>query len=188
MDRVNLRRITWALHRSHLRYGALMWASMAVGLIVVALVVGVVTSTMRLSKIEHDLATVRKGLAQTGKVTVMAIDEGGSLPLPAEDRRFEITQRVLEELQKGSLPTPQIRFKFESVAETGVIREVAVFSVRASWEDIADLLARLQATDRAVYIARLKVSRDNAEDAVVDADIQLVVAMLAERTDAQVVR
>jgi hypothetical protein len=80
----------------------------------------------------------------------------------------------------------QIRFKFEHVAEAGVTRQVAVFTVRTRWDEVARLLARLQAADRSIYIARLRVARESVDDVMVDADIQLAVALLDDNAAVQV--
>jgi hypothetical protein len=186
MDRLTLRRILWTLHRGHLRHGALMWACLAVAMVVLGLVASVAVTALRLQRVDTDLAAARASALHGAPVEVAVADGREPLPLPSAARRFEITRRILEELQDKDFAPEQIRFKFEHVAEAGVTRQVAVFTVRTRWDEVARLLARLQAADRSIYIARLRVARESVDDVMVDADIQLAVALLDDNAAVQV--
>jgi hypothetical protein len=186
MDRLSFRRVLWVLHRGHLRHGALMWASLAVALAVLALAASVAASALRLQRIGTELATVQAQILHGAPVEAAVAGARTPLPLPSAARRFEITQRILEQLQDKDFAPAEIHFKFEHVAEAGVIRQIAVFTVRTHWDEVAGLLARLQAVDRSIYIARLRVARETADDVTVDADIQLAVALLDDKPDMPV--
>ena len=186
MDQLTFRRIVWALHRGHLRHGAWMWVGMAVALALIGLTASVAASALRLQQVDTELAAARASALHAAPVQVRVVDGREPLPLPSAARRFEITQRILEQLQDQDFAPEQIRFKFEQVAEAGVTRQVAVFTVRTRWNQIAQLLSRLQALDRSIYIAKLRVARESADDAMVDADIQLAVALLDEGASLQV--
>ncbi|EIL98060.1 hypothetical protein [Rhodanobacter thiooxydans] len=159
---------------------------MAVAIAVLGLVASVAVTVLRLRHVGTELAAARAGALHGTPVEVAVADGREPLPLPSAARRFEITQRILEELQDKSFAPEQIRFKFEHVAEAGVTRQVAVFTVRTRWDEVARLLGRLQAADRSAYIARLRVARESVGDAMVDADIQLAVALLDDNAAVQV--
>ena len=186
MDRMIFRRAVWTLHRAHLRHGALMWANLGMALLVVMLLANVATSAWHLQRAGIELAAARGQVSHGTPVQVVAADGRDALPLPSAARRFEITRGILQALQDKDFAPEQISFKFERVAEAGVTRQIAVFTVRTRWDEVADLLARLQAVDRSVYIARLRVARETAGDAMVDADIQLGVALLDDPSDLPV--
>lgn len=187
MDRLIFRRVVWTLHRGHLRHGALMWMNVGVVLIVVMLLANVVVSAWHLQRAGVELAAAQLQVAHGTPISAVATADGHDpLPLPSAARRFEITRGILEELQGKDFAPGQINFKFERVADAGVTRQIAVFTVRTRWDEVASLLARLQAVDRSIYIARLRVARETADDAMVDADIQLGVALLDDHPDVPV--
>lgn len=163
-----------------------MWASLAVALAVLVLAVSVAASALRLQHVGAELATARAQAVHGAPVEAAVASGREPLPLPSAARRFEITRRILEELQDKDFAPGQIHFKFEHVAEAGVTRQIAVFTVRTHWDEVASLLARLQAVDRSIYIARLRVARESADDATVDADIQLAVALLDDNSSVPV--
>lgn len=177
MDRLTFRRVLWVFHRAHLRHGALMWACVVAVVVLIGLVVSMAVSALHLKRLGTDLAMARdRALHGAPAATIPGIGRE-PLPLPSVARRFDITQRILKELQGKDFAPEKMRFKFEHLAEAGVTRQIAVFSVRTRWNEIAELLTGLQAMDRSIYIAKLRVARDSADDAMVDADIQLAVIL-----------
>lgn len=186
MDRLTFRRVLWTLHRGQLRHGVLMWASLAAGFLVIVLSMSVIASMLRLRRIGIELAMAQTHALHGAPAEAVVTGESESLPLPSAARRFEITQLILKELQDEDFAPEQIHFKFEHAAEAGVTRQIAVFTVRTRWDKVADLLSRLQSSDRAIYIARLRVARENAGGAMVDADIQLAVSLLDDKPNLSV--
>jgi hypothetical protein len=181
MERLNPARAVWTLQRAYLRHGPGLLAA-ALGLVAVAVVASMlVTSAVRLKRLGDALAQARTaGAVPAPAPRPLAADTPQVLPLPGAARRFEITGKVLETLEKSGFEPEQIRFRFEHADDAGVTRQVAVFAVATRWDEIARLLARLEAVDRAVYIARLHVTRDSAGDPRVTAEIQLAVALRDE--------
>jgi hypothetical protein len=177
MERLNQARLMWAFHRAYLRCGPALPA-IVLGLgAMLALAVMLAASALRLHRLEGRLAHAPAAAStivepQSAPVSAAPV----ALPLPSETRRFEITRKVLQTLEDDGFAPPQIRFRFEHAGDAGVTRQIAVFAVDTDWSDVARLLADLQAVDRAVYIARLKVVRDTVADARVTAEIQLAVA------------
>jgi len=177
MGRMNHKRMLWTLNRAYLRHGALVWVSAAGIAIMLLLSVLTVAAALRLVQIEVDQKARVDELRGT-PASVPVGDEASALPLPQASRRFDITRRILTSLQKTGFEPEQIRFKFEAAGEAGLTRQIAVFSVKARWDDVARLLAQLQRSDRAIYISKLRVARENAEDELVVAEIQIAVALL----------
>lgn len=181
MGELNLARVLWTLNRAYLRHGvSLVVAALGVAM-ALALSVSVAGSVLRLATLEATLADRVAELRGRPPVTA-ARDEAPSLPLPLVSRRFDITRRILAALGKTGFEPEQIRFKFESAGEAGLMRQIAVFTVKARWDDVARLLAQLQGADRAIYISKLRVARENAEDELVSAEVQLAVALLDDAT------
>lgn len=182
MDRLNPARALWTLQRAYLRHGPGLLAT-ALGLVaVVVLASMVVASVVRLHRLGDALAQTRTAASARAPDPQPGIVDTPSsvLSLPEEAKRFEITGKVLETLETDGFEPDRIRFRFEHADDAGVTRQVAVFTVDTRWDDIARLLAKLEAVDRAVYVARLHVTRDTASDARVTAEIQLAVALRDE--------
>lgn len=180
MDRLNPARVLWTLQRAYLRHGPVLLAAV-LGLLAVVLVASTLFATaVRLHRLGTALAQTRTVGAAPAPAPLPPTTDAVALPLPGEARRFEITRKVLQTLEDTGFAPEQIRFRFEHADDAGVTRQVAVFAVDTRWDDIARLLARLEAVDRAVYIARLHITRDSASDARVTAEIQLAVALRDE--------
>lgn len=181
MERLSPARVLWTLQRAYLRQGPALLAAVLGLLAVVVVASMLVASAVRLHRLGTALAQKRAvGVAPMPEPLPPTANAAGALPLPGEARRFEITRKVLQTLGDTGFAPEQIRFRFEHADDAGVTRQVAVFAVDTRWDDIARLLARLEAVDRAVYIARLHITRDSASDARVTAEIQLAVALRDE--------
>ena len=172
MESIAGQRVVWALHRLHLRQGATAWA---ISLAVVTLV-GLALST---ANIASQLATTRaQAQARIAELQQIAhpaaparIVDASSMPLAST--RFPATDRMFEAMATMGIAPEQVRFRYETSADAGLARQVAVFTVKASWREVSDLLAQLQAQEPTAYIAKLHVVRENADDAQVSAEIQL---------------
>lgn len=181
MASVVVRRGLWGLHRMHLRHGLLGWLNLGAcaGVLVLAFVVGV--EFVHTLQADADIATRIAALrhAPTSAVTPSAEP---SMSLPVASQRFAITQRMLTTLQKAGIAPEQIRFKYDSVVEASLTRQIAVFTIQSRWNDAARLLTQLQAADRALYVARLHISRDSADDDTVTTEVQLALALQDDAT------
>jgi hypothetical protein len=181
MDALTLlrpRRVFWSAQRAFLRHGLLAWAIAASVLALLVLLMGTLSASMRLARANAELDARVAAL----RVNTQRQDPNGRPALatvPPGADAFATNRRLLAALEGAGLAPAHIRFKFEPVGETGYLRQVAVFSVRAQWGEVAGLLDALQRADRSLYIARLRLSREDAADPLVAAEIQLA-AVLAE--------
>lgn len=172
-----LRRLTWWLMRVRLRHGLLAWAALAAWVCVVVLGFTTTVSAVRLHGAGRDLSSQAAALSHGPAAAGSSVAPPKS-PLPSAGERFDTTRRMLESLQGSGFSPEQIRFKFEVDRDAGLSRQVAVFTVRAPWSDVAKLLAQLQTLDRSVYIAKLRIVRDSAGSELVAVDVQLALAWL----------
>lgn len=176
MVQVIVKRAVWSANRLYLRHGvvAVVAALAVVGVLVIFL--GVIAAAFRLA--QADMELIGRGEPLVSPTARVAISEGRQqLPLPVAALRFEVTRRILTVLQDAQLSPERIRFKFENAGDAALTRQIATFTVKASWSEIADMLARLQATDRAVYIAKLRVFRESPDDQLLTAEVQLALAL-----------
>jgi len=178
MEPLMLRRLVWWLMRLRLRHGLLAWAALAAWVGVVVLGVGTVLSAVRLHGAGRDLSA--QATALTRAPAAASSTTAPKSPLPSATERFDTTRRMLESLQGSGFSPEQIRFKFEADRDAGLSRQVAVFTVKAPWSQVAKLLAELQTLDRSVYIAKLRIARDSAGSELVAVDVQLALAWLDE--------
>lgn len=182
MERMNPRRIVWMLHRLHLRHGPLVWVAAA--LMVVALAAGATTL--------HQAIQVRSLRAEWKRVRALPAPpiadatsvakphaSGPHLPLPDYARRFDVTDSMLEAIRAQGLDPDRIRFRFEPHADAGITRQVATFSVRARWPDVAGVLQKLQASRRDLYVSGLRIARESPEAETVTADIRIAAAYMS---------
>lgn len=176
MARLDFRRLVWALHRGFLRHGIAFGLALAGATAVLALSIAVGGTWWRLRQAEAaqtaQLGELHAAANQTTPNAPAAV-----LPLPDAKQRFELTRRILSGLEEAGFTPEQIRFKFEDVSDAGLLRQTAVFELKARWEEIAQALAELQATDRSLYIAKLRLERETPDDALVVAEIQITMAL-----------
>lgn len=177
MGAVNVKRLAWALNRGFLRHGA----ALGIGLLGMAWVLGLLAamgwSWLRLDRVNDALAAQASKMRAARDIAPLR-KEGQSVPLPVISERFVITRRILTALKKASFEPEQIRFKFENAGDAGLTRQIAVFTLKAPWSDVAKALAQLQAADRAIYISKLRLARETPDDELVTAEIQLAVALV----------
>jgi hypothetical protein len=170
------RRLLWTAQRVFLRHGALAWMAAVGGLALAALLAATLSASVRLARVTADVdarvAGLRLAQAQRG-----ADGRPATASVPLGPDTFTTNRRVLAALEDTGFAPEHIRFKFEPVGETGYTRQVAVFSVRARWSEVAKLLDALQRADRSLYIARLRLSREDADDPLVGAEIQLAATL-----------
>lgn len=172
------RRAVWSLNRLYLRHGTLAAVGAMAVAGVLALLLGVILAAYQLAVADSELTG--RGQPVTSPAAPVAPRERQQLPVPIAALRFDVTRRILTVLQDTQLAPERIRFKFENAGDAGLTRQIATFTVKAAWSDIADMLAQLQATDRAVYIARLRVFRESADDELLTAEVQLALALREE--------
>jgi hypothetical protein len=176
MSALDPRRLLWSTQRAFLRHGALAWISAAAVLALLLLFAASLSSSLRLARAtaELDARVAALRLAESSR------DASGrpvAAVVPLGTDTFATNRRLLAALEGTGFAPERIVFKFEPVGETGFVRQVAVFSVRARWSEVAGLLDALQRADRSLYIARLRLSRDDAADPLVGAEIQLAATL-----------
>jgi hypothetical protein len=169
------RRIAWSVQRAFLRHGAFAWTIAVGGALVAVLVVGGVLSSVRLARAQSLLEARTAELRRGATDATAPRTDAHALPLGGDT--FATNRRVLAALDKTGFAPESVRFKFEPLGETGLVRQVAVFTVHARWADVAQLLDTLQRADRALYIARLRLQREDADDPDVEAEIQLATTL-----------
>lgn len=180
MERLNGARMRWAVERAWNLHGPTPFVTLALAAIVLLLCGWAVVSSMRIGDLEQALEQSRRATRPVR--TLRAPSQDAALPLPDASRRFELTARILSTLRARGLEPKQIRFKFDDAADAGLQRQIAVFTLEAPWRDVADALVQLQATDRAVYLARLRVTRHDVSDPNVSAEVQLGIALVGDAT------
>ncbi|NZA25160.1 hypothetical protein H0E84_02085 [Luteimonas sp. SJ-92] len=179
MGRIDSRPLVWALHRGYLRRGAafvlcLLVASAAV---LTALLAG--AAWWQLKQADREVAARTRALSAAPSGQGLE-EKSEPLQLPASARRFDINARILAGLEEAGFAPQQIRFRFEDVDEAELIRQTAIFELTAGWSEIANALAGLQATDRAVYISKLRLERETPGAALVTAEIEVAAAMVGK--------
>ena len=170
MARIDGRRIVWAINRHFLLRGASLWIGLIGGSILLALSITLLLSQIRLREARSLLAAP---VGSSEPHTIASTIASKRSPLPQMNERFGRTRKMLGALEKGGLETAQIKFKYERSEEAGLYRQIADFSVQAPWKDIGKTLQSLQAADRAVYISKLRLSRESIDQETVEAEIQL---------------
>jgi hypothetical protein len=177
MGRVDASRLVWWFHRVYLRNGAATLIALSGGALLAVLLAATASSHLRLVRVERELAQRVQSL-RSRPVPQVRREKVQVLPLPPMAERFAITRKVIATLAQAHLEPERIRFKFEAIQDAGLTRQVAVFTLKARWSEIAAGLARLQATERSLYISRLRLSRESLGDDLVSAEVQLAVAMV----------
>lgn len=178
MVQMTSRRAIWTINRLYLRHGPLAAAGTLAVAVTLALLLGLILAAFDLAK--ADIKLSRRGQPITSPVAPVEVMERRQLPLPDAALRFQVTRRILAVLQDTQYAPERIRFKFENAGDAGLTRQIATFTIKAAWSDIAEMLAQLHATDRAVYIAKLRVFRENADDELLTAEVQLALALREE--------
>jgi len=182
MGPVDPRRLVWALNRGYLRHGVAYVLTVVGTIAVLVLVVGAAFDAWQLQRTQRALAERLHDLRVSSRpVAEQASD--AALPLPALSRRFDINRRILDALAAAALAPEQIRFRYENVGDAGLVRQTAVFTLKASWSEIAKALAALQAADRSLYIAKLRLEREQPGDPMVTAELQVAVALTLDPDD-----
>lgn len=171
-----MRRLLWTANRWLLTKGPTVWISLVGGVIALSMVIAVMLSLARLARAEHALAAHIEQTAtplppQSGQQTP-------ELPLPMVEYRFDVTGRILAAISESELDPELIQFKFETSEDARLTRQTAVFTLQAEWAQLSRALHLLQAADRSVYISRLRLVRETADQAVVSAEVQLSVAFM----------
>lgn len=174
-----MRRIAWACERAYLRHGVVV-PVLAIGcLVLVVLLVEIGWSYQRIMNAEQEIDYRSRQVhldarPDEPRAKIQALP----LPLPALSRRFVINQRVIAALRTVGFEPERIRFKFDVLQDAGLTRQVASFTLTGRWDEVAKGLSALQAADRSLYIARLRLSRQSLLDDQVSAEIQLAVALV----------
>ncbi|MDR6841135.1 hypothetical protein [Pseudoxanthomonas sacheonensis] len=170
MARIDGRRIVWAINRQFLLHGAGLWIGVIGGGILLTLGITLSLSQMRL----REARTLLTGPASSSEpLAIVPTTTSKPSSLPQADARFDSTRRMLGVLRKGGLEPVQIKFKYERSEDSGLYRQVADFSVQAPWKVVGETLQSLQTTDRAVYISKLRLTRESIEQETVEAEVQL---------------
>lgn len=171
MERLSARSLVWGLNRWILIMGPAAWTLIVGTVLLVVVGAGLWSSTTQLHRYEQTLATLAGNPAGDG-----AGEPGPGAPrlaLPVLAQRFEVNRRVLAALADSGLQPDQIQFKFETVEEAGLTRQVAVFTLQSEWGQVSRALQQLQAADRTIHISRLTLAREAPGSGLVTAEVQL---------------
>lgn len=182
MARLNARRLIWACERAYLRHGAIVPMAAIGFLALVVLLADICWSYRRIAQTEEEIGRRAQQLRAAIRPD-MPREKVQVLPMPAMSRRFGINQRVLATLQGAGFEPERMRFKFEEIQDADLTRQVASFTLTGRWGEVAKALSALQAADRALYISRLRLSRQTLVDDQVSAEVQLAVAFVANSQD-----
>lgn len=182
MAAIDLRQPVWLLHRGFLRHGIGFGLVLAGILTVLLLLIMDVATWLRVRQVDDALAARLVESHVAGNRMVEAVP-AHTVTLPEAMHRFELTRRILSGLEEAGFEPEQIRFKFEEMDDAGLLRQTAVFNLKAGWREIARALVSLQATDRSLYIAKLRLERESPEDPLVQAEIQIAVALTRSAVD-----
>lgn len=182
MGRVDPRALVWALNRGHLRFGAVFWLVVAAMLAVLSMLIVLAGNGWRLRQLDAQLAERIVELREIRETRGEMVQEE-ELSLPSATARFELTRQILARLKEAGFQPDEIRFRFEELNDAGLLRQTAIFKMKARWEQIADALDSLQQADRALYIAKLRLERDAPSDPLVTAEVQIAIALTYAGTE-----
>ena len=168
---LDLGKLAWSVQRPLLQHGALGWAVVAVCLLLLGQAVSLAWSSIRLSRLDVPVAVADRPKVASTPAT--------SIPLPQFSERFDLTATAIAQLAPpGTMAPATIKFTYEDSAEAQLVRQTAIFATQAQWTELGPMLDRLQAVHRAAYISRLKLSREQANQPALDAEVQLAIAYL----------
>jgi len=172
MARLDPRSLAWGVQRWFLVRGAAAWVIACGALLLLACVLLLVV-TIR----HHADMKARWGdqTARTERISDAAGNPPASLTLPGYEDRFEYTQRVLEALDVAGPHSEKATISWERRGESGLVMQTLSLQMQAPWEQIGGLLDRAQVDLHTGYIGRLSLTRDSANEAVVDAGLQFTV-------------
>lgn len=169
---LDLSKLAWSIQRPLLRHGALGWSVLVVAVVLFGQAVLLVCSSIALVRLDVPIADV----ADRRKVPHAPAP---SMPLPRFSDRFGLTAAAIAQLAPAQATVPAtITFTYESSPEARLFRQTAIFGTQAQWTELGPMLDRLQAIHRAAYISHLKLSREQADQPSLDAEIQLAIAYL----------
>lgn len=175
---LDLNKLAWSIQRPLLRHGALGWSVLVVAVVLFGQAVSLTWSSIALARLDVPVADVTDR------------PEGPhapapSIPLPRFSERFDLTAAAIAQLAPAQATAPAtIKFTYESSPEARLFRQTAIFGTQAQWTELGPMLDRLQAIHRAAYISRLKLSREQANQSSLDAQIQLAFAYLDDEDQA----
>jgi len=164
--------LAWRVQRPFLRHGRLAWAVLAFGLLLVVQATRLCTSALHLSEQTTEPVVVAPVVRPSRPAVPV-------LPLPQYAQRFELTREAIDAAVGGASAPMKISFAYQSVPEARLLRQTATFATQTRWGELAPLLDRVQAVHRAAYISRLRLSREQASQPVVEAEVQLAIAYVA---------
>lgn len=173
MDRLMFRRLEWAVRRGWMLHGAMGALAMISLFVAGMLMLRVVSDYRRVVSLEREVSARAKSTQLRRSVSALSDAPDEAPAFPAASQRSLINGKILAILDRFQNGPEQVRFKFEASSEAGLVRQVAVFNIKATWPEIAGLLHKLQMVDRSVYVSRLKITREGDEESLVDAEIQL---------------
>ncbi|HEY0332302.1 MAG TPA: hypothetical protein VGC74_01115 [Stenotrophomonas sp.] len=172
---IDLYSLAWRLQRPFLRHGRFTWAALAFGLLLAM-------QATRLCVSAFHLCTQAAEPVMAAPVVRPSHPAVPALPLPKYGQRFELTREAIAAAVIGTPAPMKISFGYQSVPEAHLVRQTATFATQTRWGDLAPLLDRLQAVHRAAYISRLRLSREQARQPVVEAEVQLAIAYIVAPT------
>ncbi len=168
---IDVSSLVWRMQRPFLRHGRLAWATLAISLLVAAQSVQLGASALHLSRqaVEPEVVAAVQRVPQPTVPT---------LPLPRYPERFELTRGAIA-AAAGDASTPlKISFGYQALPEARLVRQTAIFATQSRWSELGPLLDRLQDVHRAAYISRLRLSREQASQPEIEAEVQLAIAYL----------
>lgn len=172
---IELYSLAWRAQRPFLRHGSLAWAALGLGLLLAVQATRLGVAALQLSQ----QAAAPVLVAPVARPTRPA---ARALPLPQYGQRFELTRDAIAAAVGGGSAPMKISFAYQSVPEARLLRQTATFATQTRWGELAPLLDRMQEVHRAAYISRLRLSREQVGQPVVEAEVQLAIAYVLAPT------
>lgn len=169
MGAIDFRSLTWAVNRWFLMRGKLAWLISAVWLVLTIQVLLLAMSLLRLASLDQE-----QGVAPT--VAAVDVSPPTDEPFPAFSERFALTAQALSKLKAGEIAPGKIKFAYDPIQDSRVIRQTATVAMNANWQELGPMLDSAQAIGRTAYLSRLRLAREDAGQSELKAEIQVTIA------------
>lgn len=169
MGAVDIRRWAWTINRWFLLQGRLAWLQVAAGLVLSVQLLSLLASL-------HRLASLDEGRVVAPTVSLAEPAPPPEQPFPPFSERFALTAQALSKLTANPDKPGKIKFAYDQSQEARIIRQTATIATDASWQQLGPMLDSAQGIGRTAYISRLRLTREDASQPALKAEIQVTIA------------